>query len=104
MSIKSTDHFCGLWFYNAFSDKLKIVRNRFARVIFGVTSSPFLLNEAIRKYAKNYELDNDFVNNILDCFYVDDFTGTVKAISTKLLTFLKNLKLRFLDRHFHLLK
>ena len=75
MSLKSTDHFWGLWFYNAFSDKPKIVRNRFARVIFGDTSSPFLLNEAITTYAKKYELDNDFVNNILDCFYADDFTG-----------------------------
>ena len=45
-----------LWFDNVFLNQPKIVPNRFAWVIFGVTCSPFLLNEAIRKYAKSYEL------------------------------------------------
>ena len=49
-----------LWFDNVFSDQPKIVRSRFARVIFGVTCSPLLPNEAIRKHAKNYEFDTDF--------------------------------------------
>ena len=61
-----------LWFNNVFSDQPKIVRNRFARVIFSVTYSPFLLNEVIRKHVKNYEFDINFVNKILDCFYVDE--------------------------------
>ena len=44
-------------------------------VIFGGVCLSFLLNKAIRKHAKNYEFDIDFINKILDCFYVDDFTG-----------------------------
>ena len=57
-----------LWFNNVFSDQSKIVCNRFARVIFGVTCSLFLLNEAIRKNARNNEFVTDFVNKILNCF------------------------------------
>ena len=86
-----------------FSDQPKILRKRFARVIFGVTCSPFLLNEAIRKHAKNYEFDIDFVNKILDSFYVDDFTGG-ESDFYKALDLFKKLKLRFLDGHFHLRK
>ena len=75
---KDRDFLRFLWFDNVFSDQPKIVRNRFAQVIFGVTCSPFLLNEAIRKHAKNYEFDIDFVSKIL-----------VKAIFTKFLTCLR---------------
>ena len=60
-------------------------------------------NKAIRKHAKNYEFDIDFINKILDCFYVDDFTGGDSDFS-KALGLLKKLKLRFLNRHFHLRK
>ena len=35
------DYLRFLWFDNIFLDQPKIVRNRFARVVFGVTSSPF---------------------------------------------------------------
>ena len=73
-----------------FLDQPKIVSNRFSPVIIGVTSSAFLLNEATRKHAKKYEFDTDFVNKILDCFYVDDFY--IAAV------------LRFLDRPFYLRK
>ena len=70
---------------------------------FGVTSSPFLLNKAIRKHVKNYEFDIDFANKILDCFYVDDFTAG-ESDFYKDLDLFKKLKLRFLDGHFHLRK
>ena len=46
-----------LWFDDAFSEAPRIVRNRFAWVAFGVTSSPFLLNGTIRKRMGNYEFD-----------------------------------------------
>ena len=49
--VKKTDIFRFLW-TDVFSDQPKIVRNRFARVIFGVTCLPNLLNEASRKHAK----------------------------------------------------
>ena len=63
----------------------------------------FLLNEAIGKHAKNYEFDIDFVNKILDYFYVDDFTDG-ESDFYKALDLFKKLKLRFLDGHFHLRK
>ena len=48
ISENDRDYLRFLWF-DVFSDSPKLVRNRFARVIFGVTSSPFLLNQTIRK-------------------------------------------------------
>ena len=44
-----------LWSDNVFNNV--IVRNRFARVIFGVTSSPHMLNEIIHKHAHEYDSD-----------------------------------------------
>ena len=52
---------------------------------------------------KSYEFGIDFVNKILDCFYVGDFTGGESDFS-KALNLFKNLNLRFLDGHFHLHK
>ena len=70
---------------------------------FDVTGSPFLLNKAIRKHVKNYEFDIDFVNKILGCFYVDDFTAGESDFYKDLDLFNK-LKLTSLDGHFHLRK
>ena len=41
---KDRDFLRSLWFDNVFREQTKIVRNRFARVIFSVTSSPYLSN------------------------------------------------------------
>ena len=79
-----------LWF-DDFSDQPKIVRNRFARVIFDVTSSPFLLNQTIRKH-----IDIGFVQKVIDSFYVDDFTGGANNFE-KALELYKKLKLRFME-------
>ena len=65
-----------LWFDDVCAAELKIVRNRFAGVIFGVTSSPFLLNRTVRKHTRNYNFDSDFATKIVDSFSVDD---TVKG-------------------------
>ena len=50
-----------------------------------------------------YELHFDFVNEIFDCFYADDFTGG-ESDFYKALDFFKKRKLRFLDKYFHLSK
>ena len=91
-----------LWFDDVFATEPKMVRNRFARVIFGVTSSPFLLNGTVRKHTSNYNFDSDFVTKTVDSFFVDDFTGGEDTVEKTYL--FKKLKLRFLEGHFNLRK
>ena len=55
------DYLRFLWFDNILSDQPKIVRNRFARVVFGVTSSPFCLNGTIRKHVQSYDFDKELI-------------------------------------------
>ena len=44
--------------------------------MFGVTSSPLLLNGTVRHHVSNYEVeDPQFVNDFLSSLYVDDFNG-----------------------------
>ena len=52
---------------------------RFARVLFGLTPSQFLLSSVLRKHAESYN-DTRFTRNILETFYVDDLgTSLVNA-------------------------
>ena len=90
-----------LWFDDVFSNEPTIVRNRFGRVVFGVKSSPFLLNGVIRKHVGQYEFDDEFVQRVVDLFYVDDFSGGANSCVDELF---KELKLRFIDSAFNLLK
>ena len=46
-----------LWLNDVLSKAPRIVGDRFTRVVFGATSSPFLLNGTIRKHMRNYEFD-----------------------------------------------
>ena len=48
---------------------------RFARVVFSVPSSPFLLNATIKYHMDKYrELDRQFVEKFKRSIYVDDLT------------------------------
>ena len=48
---------------------------RFTRVVFGVASSPFLLNATIRHHMERYrDVDTAFVNKLINSLYVDDVT------------------------------
>ena len=67
------DYLRFLWLENIFSDQPTINRNRFARVIFGVTSFPFCLNSTIQKHVNQYSDDPEFVNKALKSFSVDGF-------------------------------
>ena len=65
-----------LWINDPTSEDPNIVVKRFNRVVFGVTSSPFLLNGTVRHHVSNYEVeDPQFVNDFLSSLYVDDFNG-----------------------------
>ena len=45
---------------------------RFCRVMFGVNSSPFLLNAALQHHISQYSSDPEFVVNLLNSLYEDD--------------------------------
>ena len=57
--------FCGL--------NLSIVVYRFCRVVFRLNASPFLLKGTIRHHLDSFALkDPDFVEQMVEGFYVDD--------------------------------
>ena len=74
------DYIRSMWFDNVFSEAPRVVRNRFSRVVFGVSSSPFSLKGTIRKHMGNNEFDEESVRKVLDPFYVDDFSGAENTI------------------------
>ena len=71
-----------LWFENTSTDEnVRVVVFRFLRVVFGVTSSPFLLNGTIRHHLKYYlNMHRDFVEKFLEDLYVDDTTSGVASV------------------------
>jgi len=98
------DYLRFLWFDDVFSEQPKIIRNRFARLIFGVSSSPFLLTGTMRKHLSTYnDIDPEFVRKVTDAFHVDDFTSGETNIE-QALTLYKKLKLRFAEANFNLRK
>ena len=94
-----------LWLDEVFSNEATIVRNQFARVVFGVTGLPFLLNGVMRKHLGRYQydFDDEFVQRLIDSFYVDDFAGGANSLE-RLNELFKKLKLRFIDGPFDLRK
>jgi hypothetical protein len=64
-----------LWVDNPVSDNPTLVHYRFTRVVFGVASSPYLLNATIRHHINQYEnSDPKFVSKFHRGIYVDDLT------------------------------
>ena len=59
-------------------EEQKIAIYRFLRVVFGLTSSPFLLNGTIRHHLGKYT-DQEFVERFLEDLYVD---GTTSGCNT----------------------
>ena len=52
---------------------------RLARVVFSVTSSPFLLNGTVQNQVSSYHFDPELVMQVLRSFFVDDFSGESKT-------------------------
>ncbi|XP_066930927.1 uncharacterized protein [Clytia hemisphaerica] len=75
-----------LWRDPSSSDR-EIVVYRFLRVVFGLTSSPFLLNGTIRQHMSKYlESDKAFVEQFLSDLYVDDITTGTDTVESGILT------------------
>ena len=65
-----------LYFDDVTAENPKVVKYRFTRVIFGASSSPFLLARVIRNHAEKYkDEDPAFVEAVLRQLYADDFNG-----------------------------
>ena len=72
ISREHSDHLRFLWHDLSMHDQ-PIVIYRFLRVVFGATSSPFLLNSTIRHHLEKYvESEKDVVERLRDDLYVDD--------------------------------
>ena len=62
----------------------KLIVYRFLRVVFGVTSSPFLLNGTIMHHLFKYlSCHQQFVKRLLEDLYVDDVTSGTKTIERR---------------------
>ena len=65
-----------LWLKNVQNANSEIEVYRFCRVVFGLNSSPFLLNATLRYHFSKYkELDPKFVQQMLESFYVEDLVS-----------------------------
>ena len=72
VSPKDCDVLRFLWTDDITSERPIPVDHRFTRVVFGVSSSPFLLNATIRYHIENTEADTELVSKLTKSFYVDD--------------------------------
>lgn len=93
-----------LWSLDPEDEEPKIITLRFARVAFGVSSSPFLLNATIKHHMERYrDCDPLFVDKFLSSIYVDDVSLGANDIDTTYELYLKS-KTRLAEAGFKLRK
>jgi len=69
------DVLCFLWVDDIKKERPRVTTFRFTRVVFGVSTSPFLLNVTIKHHIEKYgEKHPEFVNLLMSSIYVDDVT------------------------------
>ncbi|XP_028411127.1 uncharacterized protein LOC114533731 [Dendronephthya gigantea] len=72
-----------LWVDDVHSPNPKIILFRFTRVVFGVSSSPFLLNATVKHHIEQYrEDDPSFVETFLNSIYVDDLISGGESVDS----------------------
>ena len=65
-----------LWFKNIEGENPEIVQYRFCRLVFGLTSSPAILNGTVQNHLSQYKQSEPQVAELLvNSLYVDDFPG-----------------------------
>ena len=93
-----------LWVKDPFASEPKVEIKRFTRLVFGVSSSPFLLNATLRHHMSKYALsDPEFVKKFLEALYVDDLSTGDRNVEEAYQVFLKS-KLRMLEAGFNMRK
>ena len=80
-----------LWTDDLTAEQPQPIEQRFTRVVFGVSSSPFLLNATICFHLENSAADSDLISKLIKAFYVDDIiTGAEDEGIPSLLQLQKN--------------
>ena len=92
-----------LWVSDINAKEQEILVYRYRTVVFGVRSSPFLLNAVLQHHIKTYQEDQDFVSKLLQSFYVDDLVSGCESID-KALELYQKAKERMLAGGFKLRK
>ena len=93
-----------LWVNDIDTENPKLVTYRFTRLVFGLVSSPFVLNATIRHHMDKYErTDPDFVDLVKNSTYVDDFASSVQTTEDAFALYQK-LKFRFKEAGFNMRK
>lgn len=83
-----------LWVNNILHSPPEVQVYRFTRVVFGVASSPFLLNATLRHHIEKYqETDPHLVQQLLRSFYVDDVVCGADGEESTYLLYLKSKKM-----------
>ena len=83
-----------LWVKDVHNENSPIEVYRFNRVVFGVNSSPFLLNGVLRHHiSKCQELDPEFATKLASNFYVDDLVFGASNVDDA-----RNLHLKAIER------
>ncbi len=91
-----------LWVDDIHSKDPQFVIRRFARVVFGVNSSPFLLNATIRHHMNSYRtVDPSFVEEVLRSLNVDDLASS-KPDGNSTYEFYEKLSTRFREGGFNM--
>ena len=95
------DYLRFLWYRNLHEES--IIKHRFARVIFGVTSAKFLLNGTVQMHVNKYkDVDPEFSRKVKKYFYVDYLNSG--AQSKEGFEFYKKVPSRFSDASFNIRK
>ena len=93
-----------LWVDDIHKDHPQLVIRRYARIVFGVNSSPFLLNATIKHHMNSYRtVDPSFVEEVLRSLYVDGLASS-KPDSESTYEFYIKLNERFYEGGFNMRK
>ena len=79
-----------LWVDDVLRNNLNLAVYRFCRVVFGVNSSPFLLNATLRHHIGKYAVhDAEFCDKMVRSFYVDDLASGENSTESAYLLYTK---------------